>query len=209
LDSFKVWDVLTKNLKTKLIANVAMEFNYFDYIVLPFLIFFARILDVSIGTIRMIFVSKGLKKVAPVLGFFEVFIWIVAIGEIMNGVNHWFYYIFYAGGFAAGTYVGIVLEEKLSVGKTLVRIITQKESDKLIKKIKEEGYKITFVNAQGKHGEVKIIFTIINKKKLKKVINLIKEFNPKAFYTIEDVRYVNEPFEIKQKKLFGFYRKGK
>ncbi|SRR6056297_1804142 len=186
-----------------------MEFNYFNYLVLPLLIFFARILDVSIGTIRMIFVSKGLKKIAPVLGFFEVFIWIVAIGEIMNGVTQWFYYLFYAGGFAAGTYVGMYLEEKLSVGKTLVRIITQKESGDLIEKFKEEGYKLTVADARGKKGEVKIIFIVINKKKLKKIVNIIQEFNPKAFYTIEDVRYVNEPIEFKQKKFFGLLRKGK
>ncbi len=186
-----------------------MEFSYFDYIVLPLLIFFARILDVSIGTIRMIFVSKGLKKIAPILGFFEVFIWIVAIGEIMNGVSHWFYYIFYAGGFAAGTYVGMWLEEKLSVGKVLVRIITQKEATELIEEFKNKNYKITVASGKGKKGEVKIIFTIVNKKKLKEVVKIIKKFNPKAFYTIEDVRYVNEPFEIRQKKLFGFYRKGK
>jgi uncharacterized protein YebE (UPF0316 family) len=186
-----------------------MEFNYFDYIVLPLLIFFARILDVSIGTVRMIFVSKGFKKVAPILGFFEIFIWIVAIGEIMNGVNHWFYYIFYAGGFAAGTYVGMRLEEKISIGKVLVRIITQKDATELIEKFKNENYKITVTNGKGKEGEVKIIFTIINKKKLKEVVKIIKKFNPRAFYTIEDVRYVNEPFEIRQKKLFGTYRKGK
>lgn len=194
-----------------LIEISLMEFNYFNYLVLPLLIFCARILDVSIGTIRMIFISKGLKKIAPILGFFEVFIWILVIGQIMKDVSHWVYYLFYAGGFAAGTYIGMWLEDKLSVGKVLVRIITQKDATRLIEKFKKENYKITTCDAQGKKGEVKIIFTIINKKKLKQIIKIITEFNPKAFYTVEEVKYATDFLEgeKRDKKFFGFYRKGK
>ena len=98
------------------------------YFVLPFLIFLARICDVTIGTIRIILVSKGRKNMAPFLGFFEVFIWILAISRIMQNLNNPICYIAYAGGFAAGNYIGMMVEEKIALGVILIRIITHKEA---------------------------------------------------------------------------------
>jgi uncharacterized protein YebE (UPF0316 family) len=187
-----------------------MEFNWFQYVILPFLIFAARIIDVSIGTIRMIFVSKGLKKIAPILGFFEVLIWIIVVKQIVSNASGFFFYIAYAGGFAAGNYLGLYIEEKISIGKVLVRVITQKNSEKLIETLKDSGYKITVTDAKGRYGEVKIIFTIIKRRKLKKTIEIIKKFNPKSFYTIEDVKFANEEFvKIKPRRILGQIRKSK
>ena len=98
------------------------------YIILPLLIFLARICDVTLGTIRIIAVSKGLKRLAPFLGFFEVFIWILAISRIMQNLNNPICYIAYAGGFAAGNYVGMKVEEKVALGIILIRVITYKEA---------------------------------------------------------------------------------
>ncbi|GAE87820.1 hypothetical protein JCM21531_1220 [Acetivibrio straminisolvens JCM 21531] len=80
------------------------------------LIFFSRIIDVTIGTIRIIFVSRGKKYLAPVLGFFEVLVWIVAISQVMQNLNNFACYFAYAAGFATGTFVGIIIEEKLAIG---------------------------------------------------------------------------------------------
>ncbi len=160
-------------------------------ILLPLLIFFARIIDVSIGTIRIILVSKGYKLLAPLLGFFEVLIWIIAIGKIMQNLDRWYYYLFYAAGFATGNYLGIILEEMLALGFVGVRVITKKPADLLIEKMKESGYGITIIHAEGATGLVHIIYTTVKRKKLKDLIFMIKEFNPKAFYTIEDIKSVS------------------
>jgi uncharacterized protein YebE (UPF0316 family) len=96
--------------------------NLFGYLILPLLIFFARICDVSIGTMRIIFVSKGKKNIAPLLGFFEVLIWIIVISKIMQNLNNYVNYVAYAAGFATGNLVGMIIEEKLAVGVQMIRV---------------------------------------------------------------------------------------
>ena len=90
--------------------------NFYAWLLLPFLIFMARIADVSIGTVRLIFVSRGFKYLAPIVGFFEVHIWLLAIGQIMKNLSNPICYLGYAGGFAMGNYVGMHIAEKLSLG---------------------------------------------------------------------------------------------
>ena len=162
------------------------------WIILPFLIFFARVCDVSLGTIRIIFVSKGIKYLAPVVGFFEILIWLLAISQIMQNLTNVYYYIFYAGGFAIGNLVGIIIEEKLSIGTVGIRIITRQDAKELVNALKKSDYGITVVDAEGSKGKVKVIFTVINRQNIQKVMNIVKQYNPKAFYHIEDIRYVSE-----------------
>ena len=88
----------------------------FTFIILPILIFIARVCDVSIGTMRIIFISRGAKILAPLLGFFEILIWLVAIGKVMQNLDNIACYVAYAGGFATGNFVGIRIEEKLAMG---------------------------------------------------------------------------------------------
>ncbi|NLK21644.1 MAG: DUF2179 domain-containing protein [Epulopiscium sp.] len=168
------------------------EYPQFLYIILPLIIFLCRIVDVSLGTVRVIFVSKGYRLWAAILGFFEVFIWITVIGEIMNNASNIFCYLAYAIGFATGNYVGIWVENKISLGLVVVRIITQKESNELIEYLRQHNYGVTILDAAGANGKVKIILTIIKRKNLNIVMESINEFNPKSFYTIEDIRSVSE-----------------
>ena len=93
------------------------ESHFFAWVVLPILIFLARICDVSLGTVRLIFVSRGFKYLAPVIGFFEVLIWILAMTQIMQNLTNPICYLGYAGGFATGNYIGILIAEKLSLGE--------------------------------------------------------------------------------------------
>jgi len=170
------------------------------YLILPLFIFIARIMDVTIGTIRIILVSKGWKNWAPYLGFFEVFIWILAISRIMQNLDNILCYITYAGGFAAGNYVGMIIEEKMALGILLIRIITQKDASPLIKSLQQEGYGTTILDATGAKERVHVIYSIIKRAEFKKVVHLINEFNPNAFYSIEDLRFVSHGiFPIKSK----------
>jgi uncharacterized protein YebE (UPF0316 family) len=166
--------------------------HLFTWVLLPFLIFLSRICDVTIGTIRIIFVSRGNRFFASTLGFFEILIWLVAIGQIMKNLDNFMCYIAYAGGFAMGNFIGISLEEKLAMGILVVRVITRKDGTALFEAFKNEGFGVTGIDARGATGPVAIIYTVIKRSALPKVAELVKKFNPKAFYSIEDVRTVNE-----------------
>ena len=201
-----------------LISTSFFHSNIFAFVILPLLIFLSRILDVSIGTMRVIFISKGYKIIAAVCGFFEVLIWIFAITQILSNLTNVLYYIAYAGGFATGNFVGMLIEEKIALGNVLVRVVSRKRFDAFIDYLKNNNYGVTLLNAQGLYGDVNILFTIIPRNKLKPIISFIKESNPQAFYSIEDVRFVNEKNiafsksgNNEKRKLFSkrSFRKGK
>ncbi len=188
-----------------------MEFDYFAYLWLPLMIFFARILDVTIGTIRIILIAKGHKYLAPVLGFVEVLIWIIAIGQIMENLDNWMCYLFYAGGFAMGNYIGMVVEEKIALGIVGLRLVTVKPATELVSELSQKGYGVTYTSAQGTQGPVNILFVTVSRKDLNFLIDLVNKFNPGAFYTVEDIRFVNKGiFKKHSKKRRNFtLRKGK
>jgi uncharacterized protein YebE (UPF0316 family) len=161
------------------------------YFIIPILICLARICDVTLGTIRIIMVSKGMKSLATGLAFFEIMIWLFAIGQIMQNLSNFANYIAYATGYAIGNYVGVCMEEKLSLGMVMLRIIIKKKADDLIAFLKSGGYGVTRMKAEGACGPVDVIFTIIKRRKCKTVVEIIKKFNPNAVYTIEEVKYAN------------------
>ncbi|NLL05909.1 MAG: DUF2179 domain-containing protein [Clostridiaceae bacterium] len=168
-----------------------MNTDVFSWVILPLLIFVSRIIDVSIGTIRIILVSRGKKYIAPLLGFFEVLIWIVAISQIMQHLDNIACYFAYAGGFATGTFVGMILEEKLAIGMLVVRVILVKDECHLRERLRNAGFGVTLVDAHGANGDVNIIYTIIKRKELDEVIEIVTNCNSKAFYSVEDARTVN------------------
>ena len=205
---------------SKNIANMESSFfnsGLFTYVVLPFLIFFARICDVSIGTMRIIFVSKGKKKIAPILGFFEVLIWIIAISKIMQNLDNYVNYVAYAAGFATGNLVGMIIEEKLAMGIQMIRIFTSERGMELVTTLNNNGFGATTVEAHGAKEKVFLVYSIVHRNEIEKVLDVITCFNPKAFYTIEDVKAVNEGIfnPRKQNNVIPFanvmreWRKGK
>ena len=164
----------------------------FSYAIMPLLIFLARICDVSIGTMRIIFVSKGKKYIAPFLGFFEVLIWIIVISKIMQNLDNYINYIAYAAGFATGNFVGMIIEEKLAMGIQLVRVFTNHEGQKLVLSLNSNGFGATRIDAEGAKEKTNLIYTIVQRNELQKVLEIIHSFDPKIFYTIEDIKTVNE-----------------
>lgn len=168
-----------------------MEFTWFDFVILPLLIMMARIVDVSLDTIRVIMVAKGYRNLAPFVGFFQSLIWLITITRIMANLDNWFTYIGYATGFGLGTYVGMILEGKLALGYELVRVITKRDAHDLIGGLREKGYLVTTVPGMGRDGEVGVLYIIIKRRVLREVVGVIQEYNPNAFYTIEDMRFVS------------------
>ena len=172
--------------------NLGISAEVLNYVILPLLIFLARIGDVSIATIRIIFVMSGKKVIAPILGFFESLIWLLAIGQIFNNIDNGWSYIAYASGFATGTFVGMYIEEKLALGRVVVRIITKIPADDLINFLREKDYRFSSLNAEGNSGKVNVLFTVVKRENLKELIPNIKRYNPNAFYTIEGVKRVSD-----------------
>ncbi len=164
------------------------------YLLLPLAIIIARICDVSIGTLRIILVSRGMKIIAPLLGFFEVLIWLVAISQIIQNLSNWVNYVAYATGFALGNYIGMLLEERLAMGMVAIRIITQEDADDLVAEIQKRHIGTTSLAAKGMRGHVRLIFSIIKRKDQDMILNLIRRYNPAAFVSISDVRSVKEGY---------------
>ncbi|AGA76923.1 DUF2179 domain-containing protein [Echinicola vietnamensis] len=173
-------------------SGMGMDEDMFTYVVMPLLIFLARVGDVTINTLRIMFVLNGKKNVAPILGFFEALIWLLAIGQIFQNIDNPMSYLAYAGGFGAGTYIGMVIEEKLALGRVLVRVITKEPMPELIEYMKERDFRFTNVGAEGRYGKVNLLFTVMKRESLKGFIGKIKSLNDKAFYTIESVKRISE-----------------
>ncbi|MFU8859066.1 MAG: DUF2179 domain-containing protein [Cyclonatronaceae bacterium] len=169
-------------------------FDWMTWVILPLLIFFARILDVSLGTLRIIFVSRSMKRLAVLVGFFESLIWLIAISQIVQNLTNVVTYVAFAGGFAAGNFVGIYLEGKIAVGLLCVRAITRDDASKLVEFLKDQNYGVTTFSARGVQGRVRLLYMVIKRRDLNQLLKIIKNHDPKAFITIEDVRAVNEGF---------------
>ena len=177
--------------------------------ILPLLIFFGRIIDVSLGTLRIIFVSKGEKYLAPVTGFFEVLIWIIVISEIFSRANDMIAYLSYAGGYAAGNFVGILIEQRIAFGVLLCRVYTKQNGRELVSLLSKENYGATLIKGSGSVGEIDIIETVVDRKNLKKVDKIVTSFDKSVFYVTEDIRTKQRGIFPKHKSLLSRWRPGK
>lgn len=176
---------------------------------LPIIIFFGRIVDVSLGTLRIIFVSKGEKYKAPLIGFFEVFIWVVIISQILSRANDMIAYISYAGGYAAGNYVGILMEQYIAYGVVLCRIYTQKDGEQLVNMLQGLGHGSTLVHGSGSVDKVDIIETVIDRKEMKILEKRLNLFDSQIFYVVEDVRTKQNGIFNKRRTILSRWRTGK
>jgi len=162
----------------------------FALIILPILIFSARVADVTLGTLRIVFISQGRRTLAPLVGFFEIFIWLLAMGQIFSNLTNFLYYFAYAGGFAIGNYVGLIVEDKISLGILSLHLILRENPERLIKELRAQGYGLTTLTAESIKGNVKLVVLIIKRKNLSKIMEIIRNFNPNAFISIEQVKSV-------------------
>lgn len=170
----------------------------FSFVLLPLLIFLARITDVSINTIRIIYVLGGRRWTATILGFFESFIWLMAIRQIFEHLDNWLCYVAYPGGFATGIFVGMIIEERIAYGKVIVRIITRKEVSILLDYLNNQQFRYTHVDAEGPDGHENLVFTVLERERLEDLLLKLKTILPTAFYTVEKVNRAGESGNIVQ-----------
>ncbi len=171
------------------IANHPDLYNWF---ILPLIIFLSRIGDVSLSTLRNIFLHKGFKKMVPVFGFFEVLLWIIVISQVMKNLNNWMCYVAWAAGFSLGTIVGMAIEERLALGLKVVRIIVTDNGEKIIAALRERRQGVTVLDGRGAVGPVKMIYTVVNRKEVPQIETLILSYYPDAFYSVEEIKEVHK-----------------
>lgn len=164
----------------------------FEWALMPLLIFIARVADVSLGTLRTASIAQGLRKRAAIFGFFEILIWIGAISYVLQNLTHFTNYLAYAGGYATGNYVGLMIEEKLAAGLVKVTIITSKDATMLIDSLKARKFGLTSVSAMGSKGNVRLVISIIPRKKFQQLQQIINEFNPKAFVEVQTIKQASK-----------------
>ena len=159
-----------------------------DVILGALLIMGMRVMDVSLGTMRMILVVQGKKYHAAITGFFEVLIWIFAMRYIVQHMDNEINLIGYATGFALGNIIGIQLEQKLAIGYVQLNIISKYFSDKIADKLRRSRFGVTLIPGEGGSGGMSILIAIIRRKDMKNAIKLIEEIDNEAFITVQHSR---------------------
>ena len=170
-----------------------------DFVERFFFIFFARITDVSLGTLRILFITKGQRYYAALIGFIEVAIYIIALKRVIGCLDNLVYVIPYAGGFAAGSILGSFIEEKMAFGYLTAQIIPNNGWEKLLKNLRSAGFGVTTLNGQGLTGPKVILEVSLERKKLDLFNELIEKNDHSAFVTIFETKKIKGGYFLKRK----------
>lgn len=158
------------------------------------LIFLLRIVDVSMATVRLIFAVRGRRGLAAVIGFFEILVWIFAVGQALQHLDSILHLLGYAAGFATGSYVGVWLEGRLALGLSVVHAVCRSEAEgvnlagQLANAIRLAGFAVTEIEGRGRDGGVDLLRIVVPRRRARTLIELIRDYDPNAFITVEEVR---------------------
>lgn len=152
----------------------------------PLLIFVMRICDVSLATVRMLLIMRNAKLWAPLIGFFEVLIWLVAAGTAIQHLDSPLHLLGYAAGFGAGNLVGIWLEERLAIGFASVQVFAPVQGPELAAALRAFGHGVTELQGKGREGPVEVILSVIKRRDLPTVRGIINDLAPQSFVSIEE-----------------------
>jgi uncharacterized protein YebE (UPF0316 family) len=149
------------------------------------IIFFLRVTDQSLGTMRVLLVAKNRPIYAALIGLFESAIWIVAVSQVIKDIDDPVLIMAYATGFAAGTIFGSYIDRIIGVGNVVVRVFASITAPDVAKALRDEGHGVTVINGEGKDGAVRIYWCVVARRKLKSVLQIIQEVNPNAYVTTD------------------------
>src|SRR5215471_9115570 len=150
------------------------------------LIFCLRIVDVSCDTMRVIFAIRGKRVVAATLGFVQALVWIVAVGAAVKHLDSALHIIGYAGGYATGTFAGITLEQKIAYGVATVRIVSKRAGVEIAEALRVAGYGVTVFPGFGRDGAVEILNSVVQRRHITDVLDIVTGRDPEAFVTVEE-----------------------
>jgi uncharacterized protein YebE (UPF0316 family) len=191
--------------------NYFLDFTSVNPLWLALAIFLARIVDVSMGTFRTIMVIRGYRALATAIGFVEVLIWIVAISSVITNLDAWYLIVAYAGGYASGNYIGMLLESRVAIGSELVRAISWRSDGHLAEALRSAGWDAVAVPGLGPGREaVEIVLVVEPRRRIGQLLAAIREIDPEAVYTTSDIRSVHEGGRGQREKMFraGWPRRG-
>lgn len=164
-------------------------------------IFFARVIDVSLSTIRMLMVVQGRRVQAAMVGFFESIIYISALGKVMGSLNDPWKLLTYGLGFACGNIVGITIENKIALGNLDAQIILEDTgSDELINILRENKFGVTVLEGQGREGSKEVLKIALNRKDLKRLKKIVYDFDEKIFITVNSINPIGGGYFYNIKK---------
>lgn len=164
-------------------------------------IFFARVVDVTMATVRTLMVMQSRKLQAAIIGFFEVIIYITALGKVVDSLDNPISLLAYGLGFACGTYVGIIVENKIALGNLAAQIILKTADNKeLIDVLREKKFGVTIIEGHGIQGPREILNIALNRKDLEKLKELVYKFDDKAFITVNSINPISGGFFHSVKK---------
>lgn len=166
----------------------------------PLVIFALRIVDVSLATLRMLLSVRGQRHIVPIIGFFEVLIWLFAAGSAMRYLNSPLHVVGYAGGFAAGTVVGLWVEEKLAFGLATVRIISAHGGVELADALRDKGFGVTEFAGEGRQGRVEVVYTVARRDQIKGIMAVVDVWDPDAFVTVEEPRSIRRGWLLQKRR---------
>ena len=170
-------------------------------ITLYLLIFFVKVFEVSLATLRIVLITKDERVKGALIGFFEVIIWVLVVSAVLKDITQDpFKIIVYATGFSVGNYVGSLLENKLAIGVTNIEVITHKnDGKKLANHLRTNGLAVTSVNAYGMHDKREILYLHVPRKKVKQTVHTIRKFKEDVVITINDIKPVYGGYNLHRK----------
>lgn len=166
-------------------------------------IFLARVLDVSLGTLRTIVVFRGHRYIAAALGFLEVVVWLVAAAQVIQNLDQWYLALAYAAGYAVGNIVGSWLEEKLAIGHELVRIMSADPDVNMVRKLRSLGYEV--IDLEGVENEkvpVEVLLIVERRRNVPQLLRTVSQLDPNAVFTTNDIRRPAQARPLKPRQAF-------
>lgn len=166
----------------------------------PLVIFGLRIFDVSLATLRMLLTVRGRRLLVPLIGFFEVLVWLFAAGSAIQYLGSPLHAIGYAGGFAAGTTVGLWIEERLALGLARIQAFSVHSGVELAEAVRGEGFGVTEFLGQGREGNVELVSTVVRRAEVPRILELIDQWDPDAFVTVDEPRAVHRGWLLQKRR---------
>jgi uncharacterized protein YebE (UPF0316 family) len=166
----------------------------------PLVIFGLRIVDVSMATLRMLLSVRGQRVLVPLIGFFEVMLWLFAAGNAIRYLDSPLHVIGYAGGFATGTVVGLWVEEKLAFGLATIRVFSSRPAGPLAHALREHGHGATEFAAAGRQGPVEVVYTVARRAEIRNIMRIVDQWDERAFVTVEEPRAVHRGWLLQKRR---------
>jgi len=166
----------------------------------PVIIFFLRIVDVSMATTRILLAMRNARVAVPVIGFFEVLIWIFAVGNAIRHLESPLHVLGYAGGFAVGNVVGMWLEEKLAMGLATIQVMSRFGGVELAEALRDKGFGVTEFLGQGREGKVEVVHTVVRRRQIDDVLREVDRWDPDAFVSVEEPRTIRRGWMFSKRR---------